>query len=123
MTIPHTSTRPSDSTPEHLAEIYFDAWQRGDVDLLAPHLHEQVTFDGPLAQLAGRQDCLDGLRGLFAATTGIRVLRRMTGSTDVMTWFELKVGDAEPTPVVNWSETDGERITHIRATFDPRGML
>jgi hypothetical protein len=42
---------------------------------------------------------------------------------DVMTWFSLTVGDAEPVPVVNWCHVENGLIRAIRVAFDPRGML
>lgn len=88
-------------TPEQLARLYFDCWKRGDLTDLAPYLADDVTFDGPLADLTGRDACLEGLTGLAGATTQLNVRRRLADDTDVMTWFDLGVGQADPTPVVN----------------------
>lgn len=118
-----TDRTPAPSTPQEVAELYFDSWQQRDMSPLAAVLAADVTFDGPLASLTGRADCLDGLVGLARATTRLTVRRRLADHSDVMTWFDLAVGSSEPTPVVNWCEVADGLITHIRVTFDPRGML
>ncbi|MCG7311133.1 nuclear transport factor 2 family protein [Brachybacterium sp. ACRRE] len=110
-------------SPRDLAGTYFDCWRRRDFAELAPHLADDVAFDGPLASLRGREDCLEGLVGLARATTHLEVERRLADEEDVMTWFSLGVGDSEPTPVVNWCHVEGGRIRAIRVTFDPRGIL
>lgn len=111
------------STPEQLAALYFDCWERADFTDLSDHLADDVTFDGPMANLAGRDACLAGLSGLAGATTSLTVRRRLADDTGVMTWFDLAVGTAEATPVVNWCECADGRIRRIRVTFDPRGIL
>lgn len=111
------------ASPRELAELYFSCWQRKNFADLAPHLADEVTFDGPLATVTGSKDCLDGLTGLARATTDLDVRLRLADTTDVMTWFDLTVEGADPTPVVNWCHVDAGRIAAIRVTFDPRGML
>jgi hypothetical protein len=42
---------------------------------------------------------------------------------EVLTWFELHSGGADPVPTVNWSRVENGLITRIRVTFDPRPLL
>lgn len=112
-----------DLTPGAAAEAYFDAWQRKDVEGLRPLMSPDVTFAGTLGRANGVDEVLAGLAGLAAATTSLEVHRRLTGPTDVMTWFELGVGGSEPTPTVNWTTVEGGRIVAVRVTFDPRPIL
>ena len=49
--------------PGKIAETYFDAWKVQDFDTLRSILADDVTFDGPMAQLDNADDALKGLRG------------------------------------------------------------
>lgn len=121
---PARESSPSPApAPRELAEAYFRCWDARDFSDLAPLLADDVAFDGPLASIQGRDACLEGLSGLARATTRLEVERRLADEHDVMTWFSLTVGDAEPTPVVNWCHVENGLIRAIRVAFDPRGML
>lgn len=111
------------STALNLAAAYFESWQAEDFDRLEGLLHPDVTFEGPLATIAGRDDVVQGLRGLAQITDHL-VIRTMQGDDrDVITWFDLHTTIADPAPTANWMRNDGERIETIRVTFDPRGIL
>lgn len=123
MTTDLTVTADLTRSPRQLAELYFACWEKKDFAELAPHLAEDVTFDGPLADIVGRDECLEGLAGLARATTTLDVKRRLADEANVMTWFELSIGCAPVTPVVNWCEVESGRIARIRVVFDPREIL
>lgn len=110
-------------TPRELAEGYFDAWLAKDIDRLADTTHEDITFDGPLAQLSGRDDVLQGLTGLASVTENIDVRARLASDSEVITWFTLDVEGTSGIEVANWCEIADGRIAHIHVTFDPREML
>lgn len=123
---PTPAGEPSPSpvpSPRELAEKYFRCWAGRDFSGLSAFLADDVTFDGPLASIQGRDTCLEGLSGLAGATTRLEVELRLADEHDVMTWFSLTVGDAEPVPVVNWCHVENGLIRSIRVAFDPRGML
>ena len=71
----------------------------------------------------GAEDTLAGLKGMFAMTERVEVVRRWVDGPDVLTWFELHTATAGPLAIVNWSHIEDGRITRIRVTFDPRPLL
>ena len=74
----------------------------------------------------GSQDAdeaLAGLRGMFAMTKEVEVVKRWVEGPDVLTWFELRIATAGPLAIVNWSHVEAGRITRIRVTFDPRPLI
>jgi ketosteroid isomerase-like protein len=111
------------STPMELAETYFAAWRDQDADALRAVLADDVTFAGPMATLEGADATVEGLMGLAAATTRLEVRKRLADGEDVITWFDLTVGEAGPLPTANWSHVEHDRIAAIRVTFDPRPLL
>ena len=60
---------------------------------------------------------------LAAATTDLKVRRRIADGDDVITWFEITTEDAGPLPTANWSHVEDGRIASIRVAFDPRPLL
>ncbi|WP_205696725.1 nuclear transport factor 2 family protein [Conexibacter sp. SYSU D00693] len=118
-----TQTATTPTTPADVMAAYFDAWRTNDLDRLEPLLAPDVTFRGPLGAADGPAACRKGLEGLAAATRRLDVLQLSADGPDVVTWFELQVGDAGPIPVANRSHVEDGRITRIRVTFDPRPLL
>lgn len=110
-------------TPAEIVETYFTAWQAKDEDALRAILADDVKFVGPLATLDNADECAASLGRLAKATTDLVVRKRWIDGADVITWFDLTVQDAPSTPVANWTRVRGGKITEIRVTFDPRGML
>src|SRR5689334_7648872 len=111
-----------DTDPGSVAATYFDSWQAQDFDRLRSVLADDVTFDGPLAQLDNADDCFEGLRRLAGMTTRIDVEKRFVDGADVLTWFVLHTSVADPVPTANWSHVEDGRITAIRVAFDARGL-
>ncbi|MFF3017409.1 nuclear transport factor 2 family protein [Streptomyces sp. NPDC057939] len=111
------------TTPTQISETYFSAWQAGDFDTLRGLLADDVDFVGTLGRATGVEDCLAGLRGLGRILERIEVHARVANGTDVITWFDLHTVGAPPTPTANWTHVENGRITRIRVTFDPRGIL
>ena len=108
------------STP---VELYFQAWQAKDPEILRPALAPDVVFDGPLGHVEGVDDWLAALGGLFGATTGLTIVRRWIDGDDTITWFDLEIDGNGSMPTVNWTHTSGGLIDRVRVTFDPRPML
>src|SRR5215211_7343738 len=104
--------------PEDVAAAYFDAWRANDVARVRPLLADDATFVGALGSADGADELLQGLRGMFAMTAEVEVIKRWVDGPDVLTWFELRTATAGPLPIVNWSHVEDGRITRIRATFD-----
>jgi SnoaL-like domain len=113
----------SNDSPASVAAAYFNAWTNNDIEQVRPLLHPDVTFAGALGSTQGADDTLAGLRGMFAMTDRVDVVKRWVDGPDVLTWFELRTATAGPLPIVNWSHVEDGRITRIRVTFDPRPLL
>ncbi|WP_134321814.1 nuclear transport factor 2 family protein [Cumulibacter soli] len=111
------------TSPTLIAELYFACWSAGDPLPLRPVLAPDVTFDGALGSTRGPDEFLDGLAGMFAATTANEVLLRLASEQDVVTWSELTIADKAPMQVANWTHVKAGKISAVRVTFDPRPML
>jgi ketosteroid isomerase-like protein len=111
------------TTPAEISEEYFTAWQKGDFDTLRGLLADDVDFVGTLGRASGAEECLNGLRGMGQVLERIEVHARVADGTDVITWFDLHAKGAAPTPTANWTHVENGKITRIRVTFDPRGIL
>jgi ketosteroid isomerase-like protein len=116
----HT-TAPSTAT--EIAAAYFDAWQARDFDRLRELLADDVTFVGTLGTADGAEECVAGLRGMAKILDRIEVHTRVADEHDVITWFDLHTTVAAPAPTANWMHVANHKITAIRVTFDPRGIL
>ncbi|GGM28992.1 hypothetical protein ACFFX1_47650 [Dactylosporangium sucinum] len=66
---------------------------------------------------------LYGIKGLSEVVTDLVVVRTWADGPDVATWFELHTRLSDPCQTVNWSHVEDGRITRVRVTFDPRGLL
>ena len=115
--------KTSEMTPMTIAERYFECWAAGDPEPLRDLLHPNVTFDGALGSTRGPEEFLEGLAGMFAATTSNTVRQRLASDEDVITWSELRIGEKAPMQVANWTHVEDGRIVAVRVTFDPRPMF
>ena len=102
---------------------YFETWNARDFDAFEAQLGEDITFAGPLGTATGPAECRRGIEGLAAMMDRVQVAAMVADGPDVITWFELHTTIAEPTPVANWSHVENGKITQIRVTFDPRGLV
>ena len=110
------------STPKDLATTYFDAWQAADWDRLRGILAQHATFAGPLGVAEGSEACVAGLKGMSTMITRLEILAVVADDSDVITWYDLVVGDKR-LPTANWTHAEGGKIVRIRAAFDPRPIV
>jgi ketosteroid isomerase-like protein len=106
-----------------VAATYFDAWRAKDFDKLRSVLADDVTFSGPMGTADGADDCLKGLQGMAKETEDLNIRVMAADGTDVITWYDLHMRGVEPLATANWSHIEDEKITSIRATFDPRPLM
>jgi hypothetical protein len=118
-----TITRMDTDSPASVGAAYFDAWQSHDIERVRPLFHADVEFDGALGSTRGLEDTLAGLKGMFAMTEQVEVIKRWVDGPDVLTWYELRTATAGPLAIVNWTHVEAGLITRIRVTFDPRPLL
>ncbi|MFJ8164916.1 nuclear transport factor 2 family protein [Streptomyces sp. NPDC096136] len=110
-------------TARELAETYFAAWEAGDFEALRGVLAEDVAFVGALGTASGVEEALTGLKGLGRVLEKIDVKVRVVEGDEVVTWFDLCTSVAPPAPTANWMHVEEGKVTRIRVTFDPRGLL
>ncbi|MFE1793910.1 nuclear transport factor 2 family protein [Streptomyces sp. NPDC059525] len=116
-------TTTKTKTARELAETYFTAWEAGDFDTMRGLLADDVDFAGALGTAQGTEEALAGLKGLGRVLERIDVKVRVAEGDEVITWFELCTSIAPPAPTANWMHVEDGRISRIRVTFDPRGLL
>jgi ketosteroid isomerase-like protein len=106
------------------AARYFTSWKNGDFDALRALLADDVDFAGPMAQIVGADECVEGLRGMAKIMTNIEIKKVFVDGADVITWFDLHTSATEaPLPTANWSHVENGKITRIRVAFDPRPLV
>jgi hypothetical protein len=111
-----------ETTPEAIAEAYFDAWKADDFDTFRSLLADDVEFIGPLAHLEDADACVAGIERMSKLKTDIVVRKRFVDGADVLTWFDLHTTAADPLPTANWSHVENGKITTIRVAFDARPL-
>jgi ketosteroid isomerase-like protein len=108
--------------PATIAETYFTAWQAQDFDRLRSLVADDVEFHGPLADIKGADEFVDGLKRMAQITTDIVVHKRFVDGDDVLTWFDLHTSVADPVPTANWTHVRDGKITAVRVAFDAREL-
>ena len=105
-----------------VATAYFDAWKANDFDTMRSWLEDDITFAGPLAQLEGAENYMEGIKGLSQIVSDIVILKTFVDGPDVLTWYELHTTVASPVPVANWLHVEDGKITSLRVAFDAREL-
>ena len=57
---------------QETVERYFDAWTSGDFATARAHLHDNVTFSGPIDSFDNADALLETLKGLSQILVGVR---------------------------------------------------
>ena len=83
---------------------------------------DDITFVGPLAQLEGAQDYMEGIKGMSQITSDIVIRKTFVDGPDVLTWYDLHTTVASPVPVANWLHIEEGKITSLRVAFDAREL-
>jgi SnoaL-like domain len=105
-----------------IAASYFDAWKVNDFDTMLSLVDDEVTFSGPLAQLTGVEDYMEGIKGMSQIKSDIVIRKVFVDGPDVLTWFDLHTTVASPVPVANWLHVADGRITSLQVAFDAREL-
>ena len=107
---------------EKVASAYFEAWKVNDFDTMRSLVDDNITFFGPLAQLEGAHDYMEGIKGMSRITSDIVIRKTFVDGPDVLTWYELHTTVASPVPVANWLHIEDGKITSLRVAFDAREL-
>ena len=105
-----------------VASAYFDAWKINDFDTMRSLVDDDITFCGPLAQLQGAQDYMEGIKGMSRITSEIVIRKTFVDGPDVLTWYDLHTTVAPPVPVANWLHIEEGKITSLQVAFDAREL-
>jgi ketosteroid isomerase-like protein len=68
-----------------VAAAYFDAWKANDFDTMRSLVDDDITLAGPLAQLEGAEDYMEGIKGLSRIKSDIVIRRTFVDGPDVLT--------------------------------------
>jgi hypothetical protein len=91
-------------------------------DTMRSLVDDDITFVGPLAQLEGAQDYMEGIKGMSRITSDIVIRKTFVDGPDVLTWYELHTTVASPVAVANWLHIEDGKITSLRVAFDAREL-
>ncbi len=105
-----------------IATTYFNAWKDNDFNTMQSLVDDDVTFAGPLAQLNGVADYMEGIKGMSQIKSEIVIQKTFVDGPDVLTWFDLHTTVASPVPVANWLHVEDGRITSLQVAFDAREL-
>jgi len=105
-----------------VASTYFGAWKVDDFDTMRSLVDDDVTFKGPLGQVEGAQDYMEGIKGMSRIKSDLVIRKTFVDGPDVLTWYELHTRVAPPVPVANWMHIEAGKITSLRVAFDARGL-
>jgi hypothetical protein len=105
-----------------VATAYFDAWKVNNFDTMRALVADEVTFAGPLAQLEGAADYMEGINGMSQIKSDIVIRKTFVNGPDVLPWFDLHTTVASPVPVANWLHIEDGKITSVRVAFDAREL-
>ena len=105
-----------------VASTYFDAWKVNDFDTMRSLVDDDVRFAGPLGQVEGAQDYMEGIKGMSRTKSDLVIRKTFVDGPDVLTWYELHTTVAPPVPVANWLHIEDGKITSLRVVFDARGL-
>ena len=108
--------------PAKVASAYFDAWKVNDFDTMRSLVDDDITFVGPLAQLEGAQNYMEGIKGMSRITSEIVIRKTFVDGPDVLTWYELHTTVASAAAVANWLHIEEGKITSLRVAFDAREL-
>ena len=102
---------------------YFDSWKARDFPRLRSLLADDVDYVGPLGHVRNGDGYARSVEGMSKTMTEVVVQKMIVDGADALTWFDLKTIGAGTTTVANWSHVENGKITWVRVTFDPRGLL
>lgn len=73
----------------NIAESYYKAMGRKDESTMATYLHDDVKFIGPLVELQGKENVLNGAKGFFAMYSDIDIQEKFVADNNVMLVYNL----------------------------------
>lgn len=112
------------STPAAISRAFTEAWVSHDMDTVANHVTDDVTFDGPVGHSVGRQAYIEGLAKFAQLATGVKILAAFGDDTQALIMYELTTGPFGTLTCAEWhTYRDGKIATDLFTydTFPVRG--
>ena len=75
------------------AEAYYKAMNDKDLATVARHLHPDVQFIGPMANLAGKEAVLEAAKRFISFINGIRIRARFGSEDQAMLTYDANFGE------------------------------
>jgi hypothetical protein len=63
---------------------------------------------------------IEAIKGLSQIVTGTETKHEFVDGNDVAIFYDLQTVVAGAAPIAEWYRVEGDKITQIRALFDPR---
>ncbi|MCP5508563.1 MAG: nuclear transport factor 2 family protein [Chlamydiales bacterium] len=80
-----------------VAESYYAAMNKKDIESMEKMLHPDILFIGPLAKLQGKEAVLQAIKGFTTAFVGLKIRGKFQGDNQVM----LAIDTEFPEPIGN----------------------
>ena len=71
------------------ADAYLRAWNEKDLARIAKHLHPDVTFQGPMNQITGREAFLESTKRIFRLLQGLKVRSKFSAGHEVTAAYDF----------------------------------
>jgi hypothetical protein len=83
-------TQPT--APVDIAVAFTEAWGRGDMAAAAQYVADDVTFEGPLTQLAGADAYLEALGQFAQAVSEVSIIAALGDDAQALIMYDMVTG-------------------------------
>lgn len=112
------------SDTREIINRYFTAFAQKDLTTMRTLIHDDVSFQGPLATLDNADDYMHGMAQMTANLT--RLERRMlwlSGNDACQVYDLILTAPTVTMPVAAWITVRGDRIAAVRVFSDVRPLV
>jgi hypothetical protein len=93
----------------------------GDYDAARKHMHDDMTFRGPIDTFHKPEPYLESLKKLHQIVKGIHVHKTFVDGDDVCTLYDMETNSPAGTAfIAEWHRVRGNKVASIRVVFDAR---
>lgn len=113
--------------PIDIVNQLYDAWNKKDTTRMAGLLTDDATYDGPLVQLKGKMQYIDGAKQIIAGGfEKISVIKQFEESNSVCTIMNIDINTPSGLVTANVAELTmiiGDKISEQKTFYDPRKIM
>jgi hypothetical protein len=92
-----------------------------DFETARKHMHDDMTFHGPIDTFHKPEPYLESLRKLHQIVKGIRVHKTFVDGDDVCVLYDMETNSPAGTAfIAEWYRVRGSKVGSIRVVFDAR---